>query len=354
MNNEFLISGSFLGKRIVGLTRKALQQMLEIDKHDIASHITLLVPEDSVEYIPQLGSIKVLVGEKKGDGWNTRVAESYARKHHMTYINFSSPFTTYKDSIICIDDIRYMEKYNGEYFDPSKYRLKMGLRTAVGTKFAKTIVTGSRFSKDRISSVFRVADRKICVIPDGWEHIMATEEDNSIFNRIKEIEGKEYFFTLGSLAKHKNHQLIRDLAQKNKNAFFVIGGGVDPEIWFDGSEQKGTDNLCFTGTLTDGEVKSLMKNCKAFIFPSLYEGFGIPPMEALACGADVIVSNITVHKEIFENCVHYIDPCNTDIDLSRILSEKVDPPETILEKYSWKKAGEAWNKLLTRYSEKNG
>jgi len=77
-------------------------------------------------------------------------------------------------------------------------------------------------------------------------------------------------------------------------------------------------------------------------------------MEALACGADVIVSNITVHKEIFENCVHYIDPCNTDIDLSRILSEKVDPPETILEKYSWKKAGEAWNKLLTRYSEKNG
>jgi glycosyltransferase involved in cell wall biosynthesis len=61
-----------------------------------------------------------------------------------------------------------------------------------------------------------------------------------------------------------------------------------------------TSNIHFTGYLTDGEIKALMQNCRAFIHPAIYEGFGIPPLEAMSCGADLIISTATCLPEIYE------------------------------------------------------
>lgn len=92
-----------------------------------------------------------------------------------------------------------------------------------------------------------------------------------------------------------------------------------------------------------------MANCKAFIFPSIYEGFGIPPMEAMAENAPVIVSNKACMPEIYGKSVHYIDPYNyKNINIENILLEKVKNPELILEKYSWKKSADKLYNLLKK------
>ena len=65
----------------------------------------------------------------------------------------------------------------------------------------------------------------------------------------------------------------------------------------------------YLGYVTDGEAKALMANCRAFLFPTLYEGFGIPPLEAIACGAPrVIVSDTPCMREIYGPHAAYLDP----------------------------------------------
>ena len=87
-------------------------------------------------------------------------------------------------------------------------------------------------------------------------------------------------------------------------------------------------------------MKALMSKCKAFIFPSYYEGFGIPPLEALSVGAKIIVSKAACLPEIYGNTAHYIDPDNPDINLNQLLEQPVESPERILEKYTYDNAAE--------------
>ena len=99
-------------------------------------------------------------------------------------------------------------------------------------------------------------------------------------------------------------------------------------------------------TASDGESKALMKNCKAFIFPSVYEGFGIPPLEALLCGAKVLCSNATCLPEIYEDTVVYFDPYDYDADIDELLKKPVANPAKIFKKCSWERAAERWRKII--------
>jgi glycosyltransferase involved in cell wall biosynthesis len=89
------------------------------------------------------------------------------------------------------------------------------------------------------------------------------------------------------------------------------------------------------GYLPDVRVKALMERCKAFILPSYYEGFGLTPLEALACGASIIVSNAASLPEIYGDTAHYIDPTNANVDLDVLLSQPVADPAPLLKKYSY-------------------
>ena len=78
-----------------------------------------------------------------------------------------------------------------------------------------------------------------------------------------------------------------------------------------------------------------MKGCRAFIHPAVYEGFGIPPIEALSCGAELIISNTTCLPEVYGKSAHYIDPYNYDVDLDELLKEPIASASEVLGRYSW-------------------
>ena len=102
--------------------------------------------------------------------------------------------------------------------------------------------------------------------------------------------------------------------------------------------------------LTDEENKALMQNCKAFLFPSRYEGFGIPPLEAAACGADICISSASCLPEIFGDCAHYFDPDDVQVDLAALCMEPAAPAEKLLEKYSWDRSAKQWLDLFKQMS----
>ena len=105
---------------------------------------------------------------------------------------------------------------------------------------------------------------------------------------------------------------------------------VPPEV----EKLKTLSNIVMTGYLSDGEVKALLSKCKAFVFPTYFEGFGLPPLEALSCGTPIIVSDVTSLPEIYGSCAHYIDPNNPNVDLDALLKEPVESAQPLLEKYT--------------------
>ena len=202
---------------------------------------------------------------------------------------------------------------------------------------ARVVLTDSENAKADIVEIYHVSPDKVKVIPCAWQHFERVQEDAVIINKLG-LEGKEYFFSLGSRLPHKNIKWVTMAANKHPQYVFVVTGAkqVVSDTSFEGDIP---DNMIFTGYLSDEEIKALMRHCKAFIQPSFYEGFGIPPMEAMSVGADCIVSNASSLPEVYKNSVWYIDPYDYDnIDLDMIMAQEKEGNEIILQEYSWDKS----------------
>ena len=202
-----------------------------------------------------------------------------------------------------------------------------------------------------VQNYYHVPDNRIDIVSCGWEHMNTTTEDDSILNRLELNDGCEFFFSLGSKYKHKNFRWILEAARYNpKYKFVITGTGA-----FSNNENElkmvVPKNVIFTGYITNEEIKSLMIHCKALIQPSLYEGFGLPPLEALSVGASIVVSNKSCLPEIYKGVAHYIDPYNYNVDLDKLMDESVDNPKIVLDEYTWERA--AAQLLNVLYKEGN-
>ena len=268
----------------------------------------------------------------------------YIRKQKAIGVCFSPEPLLSKRHIAAIHDLRaaVFRQYDSWHFRLSYRFILYTIKYC-----AKTIVTVSDFQKKAIKEYFKIKNQKdIVTIFPGWEHLQNIDADDGIFRKYPILLQKKFYYAIGSLAPHKNFQWILEVAKRNSNLFFAIAGGKDLRNWKDNIQTDEYSNVIFLGYVSDAENKALMQKCQAFLHPAKYEGFGLPPLEALACGAPVIISNSTCLPEIYEDCAHYIDPDNYDVDLERLMSEKVALPDKILSKYSWDKSAQKWYDLI--------
>ena len=179
------------------------------------------------------------------------------------------------------------------------------------------------------------------IVGCGWEHMKDIQTDEGIFDKIPQVKKGDYFFALGSRYKHKNHEWILKCALKNPQYYFVITGTDAYSTLVRDMEEKRPDNVIYTGYISDGEVKALYQNAKALIQPSFYEGFGMPPLEALSVGGSAIVADASCLPEIYGDSVYYIDPHSDGADLDELMKTKTEPAEKVLNKYTWTNAAKA-------------
>lgn len=267
--------------------------------------------------------------------WQLLIVQSFLLRHReyivLEYGNTCLPFAP---GIVFLHDI-YCELFPGDFtsFRDKLVRAYNMYQYRLIARKAKQIVTVSEYSKNEISRTFSIAPEKIKVIYSSWQHFKTIQSDYSIFSLFPVLE-KPFYFSLGTISKRKNIKWISEYAAKHPDALFAVSGGTLPTARGTETEMP-ANNIILLGYVDDAKVKALMEKCKAFLLPSYYEGFGLPPLEALSCGAPIIVSRAASLPEIYGGTAHYIDPFSTDIDLDALLEEPVKPPDAILEKYSY-------------------
>lgn len=346
---DIVINGRGLDRPINGIPRYMREILLNMD-HLIKNqkyNIEVVIPSNSNINII-FNNLK-LIKLRNRYFWDFICAEKYAKRKSALYINLASKGILYKNSVSTIHDIRVLREKTDFNYRALKTEFKIRLSYFWAVKNARRIVTVSEFSKAEIVKYYNILPDKIEVIGNGWEHIKRIKCDETIFDEYPEIKKGNYFFSVGSIAPHKNFKWIIENKRYYPEVQFVIVGKLDPSIW--DVECRVLKNIIYVGYQSDERMFALMKSARALIFPSVYEGFGIPPLEALACGIPVIVADIPVMHEIFRDSAVYIDKDRYDIDIRQLLKKRVEPADKILKEHSWRESAQNWLKLIEKMGE---
>jgi glycosyltransferase involved in cell wall biosynthesis len=222
----------------------------------------------------------------------------------------------------------------------------------------RAIITVSNFSKERIVRLTAVNPERVHVISNGVDPCFRPAEPEAVQQtRTKfELTGP-YILFVGSLEPRKNLKLLLEAWQLGRfdgATLAVVGasGHLFQKLQFD-SLPEGVRML---GRVEDEILPALYSGATGFVYPSVYEGFGLPPLEAMACGCSVAVSDIAVHREVFGSRAMYFDPFNAE-DLSSKVelllrldkssrASAIDAGLSHAASYSWERAAsDTWHIL---------
>ncbi len=185
------------------------------------------------------------------------------------------------------------------------------------------------------------------MIPNAWQHYKKIEYDEDALNKY-DLKKNNYYFSMCSLEPNKNFRWIAEEAKRNPNCVFAVAGSINKKVFADGMGFECPNNMKLLGYVSDEEAKTLMRDCKAFLFPTFYEGFGIPPLEAMSAGAkNVYVSDAAVMHEVFEDSVHYINPYKYNDVFDDNVVDTEECIRKVLSKYSWKKSAEILSAVIS-------
>lgn len=344
---KIIINGRFLVHRITGVERYAREIINELDKIVEPDQLELAVPPE-VEEIPKYYNIGVKkVGRLNNRLWEHISFPCYVRKQKGVSVNLCNVAPLSSPGIVCIHDVK-IKAY--PHFFSKKFITWYRLLFFNETKRANRIITVSDFSKKELCKFYNVKEDRITVISDAWQHFERIGFDEDTLNKYN-LQKKRYFFSMCSLEPNKNFKWIAEVAKKNEDYIFAVAGSINKAVFSEGLGFDCPDNMRLLGYVSDEEAKTLMRDCKAFIFPSIYEGFGIPPLEALSAGTDcLVVSNTEVMHELFEDSVNYIDTNNYDYSLKNIITISDKDRINILSKYSWRKSAIKLKALLSGFN----
>jgi len=345
---QFVINGLFLTKKITGIERYAREIVNELDKIVNKGEFVIAVPPANIK-LPEYKNIEIVkVGKERKEEklseflWEQLDFLLYLRKYKGIPINLCNRFPIfYCKGFVTIHDISY--KANKDIMATS---FKSKLASYCYTLFYflavhsnRIIITDSNFSKSEILRYYHACSDRIKVVYPSWEH-MNNIKDTDNFNAVfKNLESNKYYFTMSSIMPNKNFQWILYAAKNNPEKKFVIAGGGKLKELADNLGLSNLKNVQYLGYVSDEEAKTLMKYCKAYIFPTFYEGFGLTPLEAIASGAkDVIVSDTPCMHEVYGDYVKYLNSYDYSKKALSNISGSIGNIEDVLNKYSWGKA----------------
>lgn len=189
---------------------------------------------------------------------------------------------------------------------------------------ADIILTCSNNSKNDLVKIFNVPEKKVSVVPLCVDTRFKPVPEKDIINIKNKYDiKKKYILYVGNSEPHKNlNRLIEAfsiLPQDMRDEYQLILAGVS-------SYQQSTSNYQLIHYVPESDLPALYRGAELFVFPSLYEGFGLPPLEAMACGCPVASSNVSSMPEILGNACEYFNPVNIE-EMSSVIKKTLTDTE---------------------------
>ncbi len=250
----------------------------------------------------------------------------------------------------------------GKYSAREQDYHRFAVQHAINSQAA--IITVSNFSRDEIQTYYHVPTERITVIHNGFNPVAAANQDTTILERFNIHQ--PFLLSIGRLEQKKNTPRLIDafaqLCQQTDYPGQLVLVGT-PGYGYDEVQQKIMqyglqDRVIETGWLADGDVSTLLHHAQAFIFPSLYEGFGIPILEAMSAGVPVVCSDIPPLREVAGEAAEWFDPTDTNSMVQALerITQQADLRSQFITKgqervthFSWDRTAEQTWEVLKKF-----
>ena len=262
-------------------------------------------------------------------------------------VNYVPPGGFHKPVLPIIYDLSHM-RYPQMHPKERIAWLKQELKLLADVPFVQTI---SKFSKSEIVALLGTpADRIYVTYPAPGMHFRPDRDGDESCLAKHNLASRKYFLFVGTREPRKNFKTVAEAymalpaAAQGQFPLIWVGPPGWGELALSPAAERGKDQglIRLIGYVPDRELAALYRNTALFVMPSVYEGFGMPVVEALACGARVALSKIPVFEEIAGNAAHYVDPMDVEgwrqaieeaIDAARKPLDRGPPPD--LTRFSW-------------------
>jgi len=346
-------------------TYNVLESLKEIDKEN---QYVLLCEQKTMSQVPEADNFdKRIVSESVFSSFHQLFFSLSLKKHsldvfHAPYFTFplflSCPsVVTIHDLIPLVFPLSMPSKIGRAYYQRAN---KKALNKA------KMIIAVSESTKNDLLNNYDVSKEKIRVICDGVSEKFKAVQDRTLLSRVKKRYGirSRFLMNVGNPKPHKNWpgliEAFAESGKKVKDCRLVLVGSRDPrypEIERLIRKLQLKDRVIVTGFVDEGDMPLLYNAAEALVLPSFYEGFGLPVLEAMACGTPVLSSSSSALPEVCGDAALMVDanePANLVAGIERILSDEKlrrelsDKGTKRAKLFSWKQTAQ---KTLEVYQE---
>lgn len=292
-----VVNCRFLTRPMTGVERFAYEIATRLVES--VADITLVAPSD-IPADTRLAGRKVQpIGRLRGHLWEQVSLPRYLRSlGSPTLIDLANTGPLlWPEQLYTLHDVSFITQ-------PDSYRplFRLVYRVIAGTlvRRAAHVVTVSSFSRDEIARVFRCPGVPIGIVPNAVSTFVS--EPGAL--DVPALEGREYILAVGSAASHKNTAMLVEAYERLRRQLVdppllvVVGGGSRAFNRATGADA--VPGVVELGRVSDDRLAQLYAKAIAFVYPSLYEGFGIPPLEAQAAGTPVVVSRRRPFTDLIE------------------------------------------------------
>jgi glycosyltransferase involved in cell wall biosynthesis len=355
---RFSVDAHAIGCHLTGnevYIRNLLRELARLDQDsDLVAYIS---KPGAPEHVPERVTTRwVSENPYKRLGWDIPRHLDQDRPD-LLHVQYTGPLRCRVPLVVSVHDVSYLE--HPEYF--TRFRaaqLKLTVRHTV--ERAASILTPSEFSKTAILRHYGVSDDRVRVVPNAVSAAFRPVDRDHARAAVEKRLGVTgpFVLTVGDLQPRKNHLgLLRAFETamrahpKLRHKLLCVG----KETWYSPRLREAVrhspmaQRVHFTGFVEDAELVTFYGACELFVYPSLYEGFGLPILEAMACGRAVACSNSTAMPEVADSAALLFNPRDTDEMASAIGDVLTEPGlrarlERLGQKhaanFSWKQAAE--------------